>query len=69
MLANYVPAIMTGGNRVIGLGGCGGRKIIPAVFQLLAMSAEYGVDLDTAFHQPRIDVSGVGRIAVDRQAG
>ena len=67
VLANYVPAIMTGGDRVIGIGGCGGRKIIPAVFQLLAMSAEYGVDLDSVFHQPRIDVSGVGRIAVDRR--
>lgn len=67
VLANYVPAIMTGGDRVIGLGGCGGRKIIPAVFQLLAMSAEYGMDLDTVFHAPRIDVSGVDRIAVDRR--
>jgi gamma-glutamyltranspeptidase / glutathione hydrolase len=67
VLANYAPAIMTGGGRAIGVGGCGGRKIIPAVFQLLALSADYGFDLDTAFHVPRIDVSGVDRIAVDRR--
>ena len=69
VLANYAPAIMTGGNRVIGLGGCGGRKIIPAVFQLLALNADFGFDLDISFHQPRIDVSGVGRIAVDHRLG
>jgi gamma-glutamyltranspeptidase / glutathione hydrolase len=67
VLANYAPAIMTGADRVVGIGGCGGRKIIPAVFQLLALSADYGLDLDQVFHQPRIDVSGTGRIAVDRR--
>ena len=69
VLANYAPAIMTGGDRTIGLGGCGGRKIIPAVFQLLALNADYGFDLDRSFHQPRIDVSGIGRIAVDHRLG
>jgi gamma-glutamyltranspeptidase / glutathione hydrolase len=67
VLANYVPAIMTGNGRAIGVGGCGGRKIIPAVFQLLALSADYGLDLDAVFHAPRIDVSGIDRIAVDRR--
>ncbi|MEQ1615969.1 MAG: gamma-glutamyltransferase [Hyphomicrobiaceae bacterium] len=66
-LANYAPAIMTGGGTTIGIGGCGGRKILPAVFQLLSLCAEFGYDLETAFHQPRIDVSGIGRIAVDRE--
>jgi gamma-glutamyltranspeptidase/glutathione hydrolase len=37
------------------------------VFQLLAMSADYGFDLDTAFHQPRIDVSGGVAVTVDRR--
>ncbi|MEZ5842844.1 MAG: gamma-glutamyltransferase [Hyphomicrobiaceae bacterium] len=67
VLSNYVPAIMTGGGRAIGIGGCGGRKIIPAVFQLLAMNAEYGFDLDRAFHTPRIDVSGTPRVAADHR--
>jgi gamma-glutamyltranspeptidase/glutathione hydrolase len=67
VLANYAPAIMTGGGATIGIGGCGGRKILPAVFQLLSLAAEFGYDLDTAFHAPRIDVSGIGRIAADRR--
>jgi gamma-glutamyltranspeptidase/glutathione hydrolase len=66
-LANYVPAIMTGGGEVIGIGGCGGRKILPAVLQLLAMLAEFGFDLDRAFHEPRIDVSGGASVAADRR--
>jgi gamma-glutamyltranspeptidase/glutathione hydrolase len=68
-LANYAPAIMTGGGEVTAIGGCGGRKIIPAVFQLLALSADFGFDLDTAFHTPRIDVSGMGPVAADRRLG
>ncbi len=68
-LANYAPAIMTGDNEVVAIGGCGGRKIIPAVFQLLALQADFGMDLNEAFHQPRIDVSGLGPVAVDRRLG
>jgi gamma-glutamyltranspeptidase / glutathione hydrolase len=67
VLANYAPAIMTGKGRTLGLGGCGGRKILPAVFQLLGLSADFGMDLDTAFHQPRIDVPNAARIVTDRR--
>jgi gamma-glutamyltranspeptidase/glutathione hydrolase len=66
-LANYVPAIMTGGDATIAIGGCGGRRILPAVFQLLAMSADFGFDLDTAFHEPRLDISSVAPIIIDRR--
>jgi len=66
-LSNYVPTVMTGGGTEIAIGGCGGRRIIPAVFQLLAMSADFGFDLDTAFHQPRVDVSGGVAVTVDRR--
>lgn len=66
-LSNYVPTIMTGDDLAIGIGGCGGRRIIPAVFQLLAMMADFGFDLDTAFHQPRVDVSGGAGVTVDRR--
>ncbi|NJO21849.1 MAG: hypothetical protein HC868_01505 [Sphingomonadales bacterium] len=58
---------MTGPDDAIGIGGCGGRRIIPAVFQLLAMTADYGFDLDTSFHQPRVDVSGGVAVTVDRR--
>jgi gamma-glutamyltranspeptidase/glutathione hydrolase len=66
-LSNYVPTIMTGPDDAIGIGGCGGRRIIPAVFQLLAMTADYDFDLDTSFHQPRMDVSGGVAVTVDRR--
>ncbi len=66
-LANYAPSIMLGGGEAIAIGGCGGRRILPAVFQLLTMAADYGFDLDRAFHEPRIDVSGVEAVAIDRR--
>lgn len=68
-LANYAPVIMVGEDEVVAIGGCGGRKIIPAVFQLLALQADFGFDLEQAFHQPRVDVTGNGPIAVDRRLG
>ncbi len=68
-LSNYVPTIMVDGDSTVGIGGCGGRRIIPAVFQLLAMIADFGFDLDRAFHEPRIDVSGGtgAGVSVDRR--
>jgi gamma-glutamyltranspeptidase / glutathione hydrolase len=65
-LSNYVPTIMEKDGTAVGIGGCGGRRIIPAVFQLLAQMADFGWDLDRAFHQPRIDVSGGAAVTVDR---
>lgn len=66
-LANYVPSIMTGGGATVAIGGCGGRRILSAVFQLLAMQVDFGWDLDTAFHAPRLDISGVDPIIIDRR--
>ncbi len=68
-LANYTPAIMTSDHAAVAIGGCGGRKILPAVFQLLAMMADFGMDLDEAFHHPRVDVSGGPTVTVDRRLG
>ncbi len=66
-LSNYVPTLMEKDGVAVGIGGCGGRRIIPAVFQLLALMADFGWDLDRAFHEPRIDVSGGAAITVDRR--
>jgi gamma-glutamyltranspeptidase/glutathione hydrolase len=66
-LANYAPAIMTGDGATMGIGGSGGRRIIPAVFQLLAMSADFGFNLEQALQQPRIDVSGSDVVVADRR--
>ncbi|MGL4634633.1 MAG: gamma-glutamyltransferase [Beijerinckiaceae bacterium] len=65
VLANYVPAILHAKGRVMATGGCGGRKIIPAVFQLLAMQADFDLSLDTLFHTPRVDVSGGPEVVTD----
>jgi gamma-glutamyltranspeptidase/glutathione hydrolase len=65
VLANYCPAIMAGPKGVMGVGGCGGRKIIPAVFQLLAMRAEFGLSMGKLMETPRLDVSGGGEIVMD----
>jgi gamma-glutamyltranspeptidase/glutathione hydrolase len=70
VLANYAPAIMTASDGLaIGIGGCGGRKILPAVFQLLSMICDFGLDLEAAFHHPRIDHSGGRRIVADGRLG
>ena len=39
------------------IGASGGRRILPAVTQLLSFVMDYGMDLDAAIHQPRIDAS------------
>jgi gamma-glutamyltranspeptidase/glutathione hydrolase len=67
VLANYVPAVMTGPQGAMAVGGCGGRKIIPAVFQLLAMRADFALGLDALFHTPRVDVSGGPEVVTDRR--
>jgi gamma-glutamyltranspeptidase/glutathione hydrolase len=48
------------------IGASGGRRIVPAVTQLSMMLVDRGLDVEAAFHQPRIDVSGVGPIRVNR---
>ena len=45
---------MAGG---LALGASGGRRILPAVTQMLSFVMDYGMDLDAAIHQPRIDAS------------
>jgi gamma-glutamyltranspeptidase/glutathione hydrolase len=35
----------------------GGRRIMPAVMQVLSFVMDFGMDLDAAIHQPRIDAS------------
>jgi gamma-glutamyltranspeptidase/glutathione hydrolase len=67
-LANMCPVIATrGASPWFALGASGGRKIMPAVLQLSSMLIDGGLDLETAFHVPRIDVSGEPWITVDRR--
>src|SRR5262249_48344755 len=39
------------------VGASGGRRILPAVMQLVSFAMDFGMDLGTAIHTPRIDAS------------
>ena len=56
-LTNYCPVVVEAGTRRFALGASGGRRILPAVAQLLSFVADFGMSLDEAFHAPRIDAS------------
>jgi gamma-glutamyltranspeptidase/glutathione hydrolase len=57
-LCNYTPVVAeTKDGTRLAVGASGGRRIMPAVMQLLSFVMDYGMDLDTAIHQPRIDAS------------
>jgi gamma-glutamyltranspeptidase / glutathione hydrolase len=57
-LTNYTPVVaQTADGRRLAVGASGGRRILPAVTQMLSFVMDYGMDLDAAIHQPRIDAS------------
>jgi gamma-glutamyltranspeptidase / glutathione hydrolase len=57
-LTNYTPVLAQASDgRRLAVGASGGRRILPAVTQLLSFVMDYGMDLDAAIHQPRIDAS------------
>ncbi len=57
-LTNMLPAILRDGDTpVLAAGASGGRRIMAAVTQMLSFVAGFGMDPQTAAHQPRIDVS------------
>lgn len=56
-LTNYCPIIAEQGARRFALGASGGRRILPAVTQLLSFLVDFNDTLDSAFHRPRIDAS------------
>jgi gamma-glutamyltranspeptidase/glutathione hydrolase len=57
-LTNYTPVVAkTSDGKHLALGASGGRRILPAVAQILSFVMDFGMDLDAAIHQPRIDAS------------
>jgi len=57
-LTNYTPVLAQAADgRRLAVGASGGRRILPAVTQLLSFMMDYGMDLDSAMQQPRIDAS------------
>jgi gamma-glutamyltranspeptidase/glutathione hydrolase len=66
-LGNYCPVVgETGSGARFGLGASGGRKILGTVLQMASFLIDDGANLEEAFHRPRIDMSGEGRVIADR---
>ncbi len=65
-LSNMCPTIIRRPDgHLFALGASGGRRIMPAVFQLIAFLTDFGMDLDEAMHTPRIDYSGTTTVTVN----
>lgn len=65
-LSNMCPAIVElADGRRAALGASGGRRILPAVAQLLSFLADYGMSLDDAAHCPRVNVDGPELVEAD----
>jgi gamma-glutamyltranspeptidase/glutathione hydrolase len=61
-LSNMLPSLaLKDGRPWLAIGASGGRRIMPAIMQIISFLADYNMPLDEAFHQPRIDVSAPGR--------
>lgn len=64
-LSNMCPVVAQIDDRHFAIGASGGRRILPAVLQLTSFLLDYAMDLEAAFHQPRIDASGTPLVTVD----
>src|SRR5215212_9684784 len=65
-LTNMNPVIARrDGKAWFAIGASGGRKILPAVFQVSSFLIDHGMSLEDAFHQPRIDASGGETVSLD----
>ncbi len=64
-LMNVCPVIGHRQGLSFAMGASGGRKIMPAVMQLSSFLCDFNMDLEQAFHQPRIDMSGDGNVIAD----
>jgi gamma-glutamyltranspeptidase/glutathione hydrolase len=65
-LSNMCPTIVRRNDGLcFALGASGGRRIMPAVFQLCSFLVDHRLDINTAFHQARIDVSGSDTVTLD----
>jgi gamma-glutamyltranspeptidase/glutathione hydrolase len=67
-LTNMSPIILRDGDRPwFAAGASGGRRILASVTQLLAFVTDFGMTLEQAAHQPRIDVSDPEYLSADRR--
>ena len=61
-LSNMCPVIARREGMQLAAGASGGRRIMSAVMQLLCFICDFGMDVEQAVHQPRIDVSGTPEV-------
>jgi len=67
-LCNMLPIILAENGRPYLAGGAsGGRRIMASVFQLMTFIADFGMDVATAAHHPRIDVSAAEGASADQR--
>jgi gamma-glutamyltranspeptidase / glutathione hydrolase len=65
-LTNMCPVIARrDGKPWFAMGASGGRKIFPAVLQIVSFLVDHGMSLADAFHHPRIDASGGESVGLD----
>jgi gamma-glutamyltranspeptidase/glutathione hydrolase len=67
-LTNACPMLARrDGRPVLALGAAGGRRVPPTVLQLLSFCIDYGMDLEQAFHTPRIDPVRLEAVSCDHR--
>ena len=65
-LCNMVPTVVTkNGKPWFGFVASGARKIMPAVYQLCSFVNDFGMDMETALNQPRVDLGAIDTIYAD----
>ncbi len=65
-LTNMCPVIaLRNGKPWFAIGASGGRKIFPAVLQISSFLVDHGLNLEDAFHHPRIDASEAEYVALN----
>ncbi len=65
-LTNMCPAIVRNNRKGwFAIGASGGRKILPAVLQMISFLVDFRLTLEAAAHQPRVDASGGEVVTAD----
>jgi gamma-glutamyltranspeptidase/glutathione hydrolase len=67
-LCNMCPVVVTpkdGGWPRLAAGASGGRRILASIYQSLAWTLDFGMDVEEAAHAPRIDVSSPDSASAD----
>ena len=64
-LANMCPVLATGPDANLALGASGGRRILPALLQILSFLTDHFMPIEEALAQPRLDVAGDGLVTLD----